>query len=323
LILKGKPLIIVSHARSGSHFLINSIRQNADNLFGVQNPAFGLDSLLVPGDDTASNNFLQWYRKTTSENKTPIIEAKCLLEDCVQFVKKMPKDRADVKIIDHILKEGIFINIIRDPRESLLSWYKLSKSGGAMTFSASNVRLAKLTYKDFYKLTNIHKLPHKDFSEYDTSTVKYCAYHHYSWKKYVTNNKGYFVYYQDLNNNFDNSIFDVFSFLKKNYEYYKEWPKKCTRPPNAYKSRYYRKIGKIIRKFENIFYSKFNKKIFKFFLNFDLHSLKNVIESSFFASQIPTIEKDYKPSNEINEIILKEYNKAYKDYSGIDQGVFK
>ena len=107
----------------------------------------------------------------------------------------MPKDRTDVKIIDHILKEGIFINIIRDPRESLLSWYKLSKSGGAMTFSASKVRLAKLTYKDFYKFTNIHKLPHKDFSDYDTSTVKYCAYHHYSWKRYVTNNKGYFVYY--------------------------------------------------------------------------------------------------------------------------------
>ena len=79
----------------------------------------------------------------------------------------------------------------------------------------------------------------------------------------------------------------------------------------------------MIRKFENIFYSKLNKKLCKKILNFDLDNLRNVIESSFFASQIPTVERDYKPSNEINEMILKEYNKAYKTYSGIDQEVFK
>ncbi len=101
--IKGKPLIIVSHPRSGSHFLINSIRQNADNLFGVQKPFFALDSLLVPGDKSVAENFYKWFTETVALNKTPVIEAKCLKEDCEAFVKKMPESRLDVKIIKHIL----------------------------------------------------------------------------------------------------------------------------------------------------------------------------------------------------------------------------
>ena len=68
MILKGKPLIIVSHPRSGSHFLINSIRQNADNLFGVQKPFFALDSLMVPGDKSLSENFIKWFNQTNDLN---------------------------------------------------------------------------------------------------------------------------------------------------------------------------------------------------------------------------------------------------------------
>ena len=62
--IKGKPLIIVSHPRSGSHFLINSIRQNADNLFGVQKPFFALDSLLVPGDKSVAENYQKGNKNT-------------------------------------------------------------------------------------------------------------------------------------------------------------------------------------------------------------------------------------------------------------------
>ncbi len=319
--MQGKPLIIVSHARSGSHFLINSIRQNADANFAVQKPFFALDSLLVPGDESVSKAFLKWYEKTISEKKIPIIESKCLREDCLQFIEKMPKERLDVQIIDYLIKNAVFINIIRDPRQSLLSWYKLSKSGGAMTFSASKIRLANLIYKDFYKLPNLHKMPHKDFSDYDTSTVKYIAYHHYSWKDYVSKNDGLVLYYKDLNQNFKNSIHQVFDFLKKKYTY-DVWPRSYMRPPNASLSRYYRKLGKLIKNFEFIFYSKINKKIFQLF-NINLDNLKKTIESAFLSSQLPLLEREYFPDKETNDIIIKHYNEAYKKYSGDTQIQFK
>ena len=190
----------------------------------------------------------------------------------------MPKERLDVQIINYLIKNAVFINIIRDPRQSLLSWYKLSKSGGAMTFSASKIRLANLIYKDFYKLPNLHKMPHKDFSDYDTSTVKYIAYHHYSWKDYVSKNDGLVLYYKDLNQNFENSINQVFDFLKKKYKY-DTWPDSYMRPPNASLSRYYRKLGKLIKNFEFIFYSRINKKIFKLF-NINLDNLRKTIEQA-------------------------------------------
>ena len=315
MILEKKPIIVVSHPRSGSHFLINSLRQNADNLFGVQKPFFALDSLLVPGDKTNSEKFIKWYKEVISLKKTPVIEAKCLLEDLEQFVNKMPKDRLDVQIINHILKEGIFINLIRDPRECLLSWYKLSKSGGAMAFGASKIRLANLSYKDFHELPNIHKLTYKDFSDYDTSTVKYCAYHHYSWEKHVSNKKGLIVYYKDLNENFNETIIYVFGFLKKNFNH-NYWPERFVRPPNAYKSRYYRKIGKLIKKFEGFIYSKFSEKILKSLFRIDVNNLRKAIDSAFLSSQVPLVDKDYKPDQKTNDQILKNYNEAYKKYSG-------
>ena len=319
--MEGKPLIITSHARSGSHFLINSIRQNADKFFGVQKPFFALDTLLVPGDESVGKSFLDWYQKMISLKRVPVIESKCLREDCIQFVQKMPKDRLDVQIVDYILKNGVFINIIRDPRESLLSWYKLSKSGGAMTFSASKIRLANLKYKDFYKLPNLHKFAYKDFSDHDTSTIKYIAYHHYSWKEYTSSNGGLVLYYKDLNENFKKSINEVFNFLKIKYSH-TVLPENYTRPPNSSLSRYYRKFGKLIKNFEFIFYSKFNKKIFKMF-NIDLENLRKTIESAFLASQLPLLERDFRPDKEINDMIIRLYNEAYKEYSGNIQTQFK
>ena len=321
MFMEGKPLIITSHGRSGSHFLINSIRQNADESFETKKPFFALDNLLFPGDESISKSFLDWYQKTISKKKTPIIESKALIEDYTQFVQKMPKDRLDVKIIDYILKNAVFINIIRDPRESLLSWYKLSKSGGAVAFNGSRARLANLNYKDFYKLPNLHKLPYKDFSDCDTSTVKYIAYHHYSWKKHTSSNGGLVLYYKDLNENFNKSISEVFNFFKKNYSH-AIWPENYTRPPTSSLSRYYRKLGKLIKNFEFIFYSKFNKRIFKIF-NIDLENLRKTIESAFLASQLPILEKDFRPDKEIDDLIIKLYNEAYKEYSGNTQTQFK
>jgi len=322
LILKGKPLIIVSHPRSGSHFLINSIRQNADNLFGVQKPFFALDSLMVPGDKTLSENFIKWFNETNNLNKTPVIEVKCLIEDLEQFVNKMSKNRLDVQVVEYILREGIFINLIRDPRECLLSWYKLSKSGGAMAFSSSKLRLANLKYEDFYKLTNLHKLTYRDFDEYDTSTVKYCAYHHYSWYQNVSKKNGLLVYYKDLDEDFLKTINTIFIFLKKNFNY-SRWPENYIRPPNAYQSRYYRKIGKLIKRFERIIYSKITRKILRFFFKTEIDNLRKIIESAFLSSQLPLVDRDYKPNQKTNDVILEHYNQAYKKYSNDLQTKFR
>ena len=67
-------------------------------------------------------------------------------------------------------------------RECLLSWYKLCKSGGAITFAGSKFRLSNMNYEEFIDSSNMHKLPNRSLMEYDATTLDFCAYHHASWK---------------------------------------------------------------------------------------------------------------------------------------------
>lgn len=309
----GKPLIIVSHPRSGSHFLLTSILQNCKH-FKTVIPFFSLETLLVPGDKTVSENFLSWYKNILNKGDVPILGTNCLREDCMEFVNKMPKDRDDVKIINHIINQGVFIYIERDPVQSLLSWYKLAKSGGAMAFSGSKTRLSKLEYKDFYELPNLHKMPHRDFQDFDTKTIKFIAYHHASWKKNLKLKNNLIVKYKDLNDKYENEIVKIFDFLKKNYNF-KKWPINLNRPPYSKEARKYKALDKIQRKLGFQLNNLPFKLIIKKFFKIDLDNLDNEIISAKLASQTPTVDKNYVPNTEINDKIRTMYKKYYLDYS--------
>ena len=84
------------------------------------------------------------------------------------------------------------------------------------------------------------------------------------------------------------------------------------RPPNAYSSRYYRKIGKFIKRFDFILFSDFMIKSFKM-INLNIDNLREKIISSFLASSLPIVDKEYKPNEELNKKILTKYNKAYEN----------
>ena len=68
------PILVVSHPRSGSHFLMTALRQNFPETFCVQNPYFALDNLLIPSDKSTKKKFVDWYNQVISENKIPLIE---------------------------------------------------------------------------------------------------------------------------------------------------------------------------------------------------------------------------------------------------------
>ena len=120
-----------------------------------------------------------------------------------------------VKIIKEILMNGIFLNILRDPRKCLLSWYKLCKSGGAITFAGSKSRLSNMNYEEFIDSTNMHKLPNRSVMEYDATTLDFCAYHHNSWKIFTEKRGDYVINYNDLNQNYQNSLKTILHFLTK------------------------------------------------------------------------------------------------------------
>ncbi len=316
------PILVVSHPRSGSHFLMTALRQNFPNVFDVQSPYFALDNLLIPGDQTIKKRFVEWYNHTINQNKIPLIEIKCLIEDLRNFIEINDKNSKEVKIVQEIINNGVFLNIIRDPRNCLLSWYKLCKSGGAITFAGSKFRLSNMNYEEFISSTNMHKLPNRKLMDYDLTTLDFCAYHHSSWKNFTENKKDQIIYYNELNKNYETSFKEILKFIEKKFELMLiNDQNKFDRPPNAYDARYYRKIGKFIKHFESIFYSNKSKKIFKL-LNINLSKLREKITSSFLASSLPEVEREFKPQEDLNHKILEKYNKAYEKYSGTQQTKF-
>ena len=315
------PILVVSHPRSGSHFLMTALRQNYPKIFSIQNPYFALDNLLIPGDHSIAKKFVNWYNDTIKNQKIPLIEIKCLQEDLHNFVE-LNQNVEVVKIIKEILRNGIFLNIVRDPRKCLLSWYKLCKSGGAITFAGSKSRLSNMNYEEFIDSTNMHKLPNRSVMEYDATTLDFCAYHHNSWKIFTEKRGDYVINYDDLNQNYQDSLKTILHFLTKKLNFtFDKNNHNLERPPNAYNARYYRKIGKFIKNIDFILYSDFLVKTLKM-VNFNLDTLRERIISSFLASSIPIVEREYKPNEELNEKILTKYNNAYEKYSGSKQTKF-
>ncbi len=316
------PILVVSHPRSGSHFLMTALRQNFPKTFCVQSPYFALDNLLIPSDKSIKKRFVEWYNQTINENKIPLIEIKCLLEDLQNFIEINDKNSEEVRIVNKILSQGIFLNIIRDPRDCLLSWYKLCKSGGAITFAGSKFRLSNMDFEEFICSTNMHKLPNRKILDCDSTTLDFCAYHHSSWKSFTANKQHKIIYYNELNKNYEKSIKEILTFLENKLRL-KLLSNNIMidRPPNAYDARYYRKIGKFIKNFEPFIYSRLSKKFFNLF-NINLTKFREKVFSSFLASSLPEVERQFKPKEDLNVKILEKYNKAYEKYSGTQQTKF-
>ena len=81
---KQKPLVICGPPRSGSHFLFNSIRVNAEVFdFPISNDMFysSIEHILLPGDDKISHNWTAWFKRLNKENKYPILRTNCLPND--------------------------------------------------------------------------------------------------------------------------------------------------------------------------------------------------------------------------------------------------
>jgi len=301
MIPKNKPLIICSHPRSGSNFLFNAIRFNTDVFdFPKDNATFfsSIEHLLLPGDKSIVDDWISWFERNISQKNSPIIRTNCLPEDLQKFVKLVPSNKATVKIVKYILKKGIFLYIKRDPLETLVSWYKYAKSGGTITSSGSGLRLQNTKLNDFCNIPNLHKLPHRNFENYDLTTISFLAKHHLLWKKFIKKNKnGYIISYSDLKYDYEKTINNIFYNLKKDFNLIKI-PKNYFKPATQNKAKYFRKIWKILNYL-------FFLKNFKFFKKFE-----NKIIFNMSSSQSPA--REYDKNLEISSNYKKTINKLYR-----------
>ena len=298
---KHKPLVICGHPRSGSHFLFNSIRLNSKNFdFPVSSKDFfysSIEHILLPGDEKIAKEWIKWFKKVEKDKKNPILRTNCLPEDLIAFVKIFPKNKLQVKIIDYILKKGIFVYIDRKPFDTFLSWYKYAKSGGVITMNAASMRLQTTSLDKFHLIPNLTKLPHRDFKKYDLRTIDLLANHNTLWKMFMRKEKnGYYLTYENLKHHYQITLKKLFIFLDKNFKHQNKKDK----------------FLKVSSQKE----AQSNKKVLKLLKYTPFKSLKEKILQKAYGSPSPLLKYEKVSYKNYKNTFIKIYKSSYKIKKG-------
>ena len=185
-----RGLLIVSHERSGTHFLMNSMAMN----FSKFKP-----------------NTWRDFAAVTDEK---LIKYSIDLNKDVSFIMKSHHQYKTIKnLIDYIKKRFDIVYIVRDGRDVMTSSYH--------HFKRQFWIKQDVTFSDFIR-GNFDKSGHR-FGWYDrriSSMVKRWVNHTNGW-----NNKAIIVKYEDLNINYQNTMIKLANKLNYQFPTYKIFEK--------------------------------------------------------------------------------------------------
>jgi len=209
-----KIILIVSHQRSGTHFLIDSIVKNFNNaVFPHIRPSFStVENLLLPHDNQVTENFYNFLFSDKNDAKIKIFKTH-LLPDEFEIVlnnKIYFPNLKDRKIVEYIYKNCTKIYITRDVYDVIVSLYYYMKNGGGLQ-NAMRQRLAEISLYDFIRMPNYHIMPCRGFSDFDRNIITYWSYHIKQWSK----NNVLHVSFEDLTKNFEKTIHAIAEKLDK------------------------------------------------------------------------------------------------------------
>ena len=207
-------IIVASHPRSGTHFLIDSLILNLNNVsFPVIRPSYSaIENLILPHDQEIFMQWEKWLSECEKNNLVPLIKTHCLPDDILTFIKISKSKEA--KLLKKIFDNSTFIYIKRDPLNTLKSFFVFAKGGTVVTLNSAQNRFKNLNFIDFLFLENLHKMPHRNFSNFDENLIKFLSYHHLSWTKHINERgSGIIINYEDLRDKYENTINKIFTKL--------------------------------------------------------------------------------------------------------------
>lgn len=209
-------LIVSSHPRSGTHFLINTLLLNS-KLFSFPSvrPSFlTLENLILPHDKCVVKEWIINIKKAKFDNKILIFKTHLTLTDLKYFINQEKIYYKERILINYIFNNSLILNIYRNHIDTLKSWYFFSKTNMVLTVNSTQNRLKNLTFSEFLRLKNIHKINFYKTEAYDDNVVKFLKFHHESWKKPLENILS--VRYENLVFNHNEYLNKIFDFFQKN-----------------------------------------------------------------------------------------------------------
>lgn len=205
----------MSHPRSGTHFLINSIL-SSNNIFFFPKvrPSFlSLENLMLSHDKDVLNEWEKNINLNRKNKKILIFKTHCSYEEIIYFIKNESVFKKEATLIKNIIKNSLIIYIKRNVYDTLRSWYFFCKSDNIVSVNSSSTRHKNLTFSDFLKLKNLHKINNLKFNLYDENVIKYLKYHHNSCKKINLNI--FEIEYEKLKYDYKNTMIKLIQYLIK------------------------------------------------------------------------------------------------------------
>ncbi len=194
-----KPLIVASHERSGTHFLINSINENSKY---TNMPILNFD--LHPIGD-----IVNFYSHESIENFFNKLENLKVNRDKV-YLKSIIKAHHSASFFENIFKKDSlnFVYIYRNPLDTLISFYKF---------------LHKWPWHEGLKTDSVYSFlkssPEGQLTRYQYNNVE----NHFvrwaenvsSWQDAAIKHKNIIcISYENLSHDYSSTIKNVFEFLK-------------------------------------------------------------------------------------------------------------
>ena len=185
-------ILVSSHRRSGTHFLIDSLRKNiSDAEFPNHRhlPAdFNLGSLY-----SKSEKVYSVFTKLINTGKPVIIKSHLLPEECHLA---SPRDKHE-ELIKEIFIRSKKMYIARDGKDVLMSLYKYLKP--------------VCSFSEFIRESNDHIIKElRSAQEFDSNRVAYWSYHINQWRLEETVKQ---IHFSDLMNNFKPTMSDILEFF--------------------------------------------------------------------------------------------------------------
>lgn len=185
-------ILVSSHRRSGTHFLIDSLRKNIEDAEFPNHaslPAdFNLGSLF-----SKEEKVYTIFRRLTSVSSPVIIKSHLLPEECnIQS----PKDKHE-ELIKEIFSKSKKLYIARNGKDVLISLYKYLKPD--------------CSFSDFIRESNDHIVKElRSAQDIDSNRVAYWSYHINQWP---LEDAVMQIQFSDLMHNFKPTMTEILEFL--------------------------------------------------------------------------------------------------------------
>ncbi len=209
--MKNKFILIATHPRSGTHFIINALCMNFRDVEfpQIRNTYSTLEGLFLTHDKTYTKEWQQCLSE--DNNKIKVFKTHLMPSEISRALdNEFYLNEKEKAIIKTIYEHSKIVNIYRDGRDVILSWYFYQKDAAGGLSTGTEIRIKECTFSEFIRMPNKYYMPIRGFEEKDKNRVEYWRAHVNEW---LAKEDAVHLKYETLYNDFEATIRNLASSL--------------------------------------------------------------------------------------------------------------